>query len=1274
MRTFLRFISILVLLASFVCDAHATKRYWVGATSNSWKTTANWASSSGGAGGASIPGSNDTAIFDGSATSRHRCNLDSLVNVKRLAMTGDTLSQGSYTITLGTSGGNLTGGTFLGGSASITVSGTFTIAGCAFTSTSGTFSTSGNFTFSSGSFTHNSGMLEFTASNTITGSMTLYQLNFNPSSNATYTIASGTTLTVNNTLTLAGSNTITLNTGAISAKGNISLTNTGTNGTGTATITINGTGTQTITGGGTTGRSKLPKVVINKSASDTLKLASIVSVAGNWTYTAGVISPGTSTVYFANTLTITGSHTLYNVSFSGGATRTYTIASGTTLTVNGTLTTDQSNAITLNTGTINAKGDIKISNTSTASGGSATININGTGNQSFTGNNGVGYGALGKVVINKSAGTLTLDSIISVTAGWTYTAGTLSTGTSTVAFYDNAQTITGTHTLKNVTFYNSSGAYTYTIASGTTLTVNGTLTLDGSTGITLNTGTINAKENVNLTNTSNAGGGTATIVLNGSGTQTITGAALGVAGRLPKVTINKSSDTLKLISTIPVTGDWTYTSGVINAGTSQVAFLGGGLTITGSHTLNDVRFGSASTFVIASGTTLTINGTTTYGTGSGAIIINTGTVNAKGDISLGNPSTGGGGSATIVVNGTGSQAITGNSTGGNSALPNLTINKSSGTLSLASTITVAGNWTWTAGTISPGSSTIYFIGTKTITGSHTLGDVTFDGSSAATYTIASGTTLTASGTLTINGTAAVTLSTGEIDATGNITVTNTATTATGSVSLVINGTGNQTLTGSGVAGQGRLPKITIDKTAGVLTLASVISVYGDWIYTKGSVAEGTSSVALYGTSNLDGQISGGSAMMRFYSLAISADTRSLTGNIDVNKNFTIASGATLSAGGNSIFLAGNWNSQGTWTYGTSNVIFDSTGYKQISGASGAQVNFYDVTFKKQYSLSSPSSLTLVRPLKINHTATFTEGHIKATSTNYFEFANGATLVGGSDSAYVHGPVRKTGNDAFTFPLGDTTLADDAAYHPFAITAPSSTSDQFEARYFPQMQTYGDSLVDSLSGLTNDEYWTLERKIGSSNVTATISWNRNSSIDNYDDLRVANWNGTYWKDLGAATVTVSSSVAGNITAAIQVDFTISPSPITHAKKNTTTPYFTLQRKLDGDFYYVSNGRLLFKYDEEYNDADHKLTFSIYGDHNNLLTSDALLPASMMGSIYTVYGDNRYELNLANCAISPNGYLPNGYYVLEVMNEKNEKRYLRFKNTSALIYTNCSPNPN
>src|SRR4029079_3744638 len=105
---------------------------------------------------------------------------------------------------------------------------------------------------------------------------------------------------------------------------------------------------------------------------------------------------------------------------------------------------------------------------------------------------------------------------------------------------------------------------------------------DGSIG----TGTLAAQGNVSQASAFD--GGTGTLLFNGAGAQTFTGAATTAAGLLSNVTINKPSGTLTLAGKIRTAANWTYTAGTVDAGTSTLVFAGG--TITGSHTLNTLDF------------------------------------------------------------------------------------------------------------------------------------------------------------------------------------------------------------------------------------------------------------------------------------------------------------------------------------------------------------------------------------------------------------------------------------------------------------------------------------------------------------------------------------------------------------------------------------------------------------------------------------------------------------------------------------------------------------
>ena len=318
----MRTLVLIIVMTVSVMTAHGANRYWLGVTT-SFNNTSNWSTSSGGASGASIPGSADIAIFDGAGLGN--CTFDANVNVAGISVlvgyTG-TISQGAFTFTIGTSNAIFSGGTFLGGSVNITCNGSLTISGSAFTSTNGTLTINNSVSFilSSGSFNNNGGTINFASgAKTITGNITFNNLTF---TGGPLPCTINNTLTVNGTLTIAGALSVTLNNGTIEAKGDISIPSTSVFGGGTANLIINGTSNQTITGPGTTdGQGRLANVTINK-ASGNLNLVNTISVAGNWTYTTGTVNAGTSRVFFYTTgdIDATGTSTtmtFYNLRING---------------------------------------------------------------------------------------------------------------------------------------------------------------------------------------------------------------------------------------------------------------------------------------------------------------------------------------------------------------------------------------------------------------------------------------------------------------------------------------------------------------------------------------------------------------------------------------------------------------------------------------------------------------------------------------------------------------------------------------------------------------------------------------------------------------------------------------------------------------------------------------------------------------------------------------------------------------------------------------------
>jgi len=263
--------------------------------------------------------------------------------------------------------------------------------------------------------------------------------------------------------------------------------------------------------------------------------------------------------------------------------------------------------------------------------------------------------------------------------------------------------------------------------------------------------------------------------------------------------------------------------------------------------------------------------------------------------------------------------------------------------------------------------------------------------------------------------------------------------------------------------------------------------------------------------------------------------RSGTGAFNVSRVGTSTFAADVSINGASIITFGQ---------GGGTALFDGTVAQNINDALGtsATPDFYNLQVNK-----SAGDVTLNMPIRVRTTISLTSGNIISSSTNLLTMADNATVSAVSNASYVSGPVEKVGNDAFTFPVGDSSY-----YRPISISAPTNTSHAFRAQYFETNPhpTYNNTLKDaSIDHISQCEYWILNRIVGSSNVTVTPSWDVNScGVTNLANLVVARWNGTMWKDHGNGGTTGNTTAGTVATAAAVTSF----SPFTLASTTINNP--------------------------------------------------------------------------------------------------------------------------
>ena len=185
--------------------------------------------------------------------------------------------------------------------------------------------------------------------------------------------------------------------------------------------------------------------------------------------------------------------------------------------------------------------------------------------------------------------------------------------------------------------------------------------------------------------------------------------------------------------------------------------------------------------------------------------------------------------------------------------------------------------------------------------------------------------------------------------------------------------------------------------------------------------------------------------------------------------------------------------------------------------------------------ANTTGVTLQQEFKVASVCTFLSGVFTTTNTNILTINDNATIIGvdldAGSTTYVNGPLKKIGNDLFTFPVGKISHG----CRPIYISAPSSTTDEFRAELIRgNAGLLGPITAVGLQKVSGCEYWYLDRLVGTSNVSVTLSWsgespcNAQSYVTDLPNLVVAHFNGTSWDTYGNDGGTTGNAAKGTVT--------------------------------------------------------------------------------------------------------------------------------------------------
>ncbi|MCC6762890.1 MAG: hypothetical protein IT252_16840, partial [Chitinophagaceae bacterium] len=157
-------------------------------------------------------------------------------------------------------------------------------------------------------------------------------------------------------------------------------------------------------------------------------------------------------------------------------------------------------------------------------------------------------------------------------------------------------------------------------------------------------------------------------------------------------------------------------------------------------------------------------------------------------------------------------------------------------------------------------------------------------------------------------------------------------------------------------------------------------------------------------------------------------------------------------------------------------------------------------------MESGAETRLEQPVEITTSLVFDNGSnkINTTASSLLVLGRDATVSRdpANNRGFVNGPMKKRGDQAFTFPVGkyEFSLGGDK-YAPISISAPANFADEFTAEHFrrnPNTDGYDTSShAPGFGGISGKEYWQLTRNAGTSTVSVTLSYDSSRSGVSYD---------------------------------------------------------------------------------------------------------------------------------------------------------------------------------
>lgn len=260
----------------------------------------------------------------------------------------------------------------------------------------------------------------------------------------------------------------------------------------------------------------------------------------------------------------------------------------------------------------------------------------------------------------------------------------------------------------------------------------------------------------------------------------------------------------------------------------------------------------------------------------------------------------------------------------------------------------------------------------------------------------------------------------------------------------------------------------------------------------------------------------------YSNLTISGSSaRTLNGDITVG-NLSIITGNTLDVSSHNISISGNFSNEGN-VVNMGNVSFNGSTAQTVQNINENLV-VNGITVNK-----SGGNVVLNNPLNVNNSLSLVQGNIVTTASNLLTIESNASIIGGSISSYVEGPLAivTNTNKSYKFDVGTSSN-----YKQVTITPSSAIQNTtYIVQSFDQAFGNTSSLTSTIQSVNNTEYVNIDvisAPNGQVAAKVTLSFNTNSNVSDISTLTVTNWTGTEWINSGVSNITGNAN-NGTITS-------------------------------------------------------------------------------------------------------------------------------------------------